>query len=189
MATLNLSFSISGLLGRIVTGLGSRRGGGRKAPVHERDRFKKFTNRARAVLSLSQEEASRLKHSAIGPEHFLLGLLREGNGIAGQTLASLGVELQQARQLVEEHMGRGTASAYGEIGLTPGAKHVIELAIDEAQQLNHHFLGTEHLLLGLLRQGEVTEILERLGLNIEQVRTQTLAKMHIRDTKSDPEHP
>ncbi|HEY7126500.1 MAG TPA: Clp protease N-terminal domain-containing protein [Ktedonobacterales bacterium] len=144
--------------------------------MNDRDRFDRFTERARKVLSLAQEEAQRFNHNYIGTEHLLLGLVREGEGVAARVLAELGVELQAVRQKVEEIIGRGDRIVLGEIGLTPRAKKVIELAVDEARRLNHHFIGTEHLLLGLMREGEgvAAGVLESLGVNLEKVRTQTI---------------
>ena len=118
------------------------------------DRFDKFTERARRVLTLAQEEAQRFNHNYIGTEHLLLGLVREGDGVAAKVLSNLGVELSKVRSAVEFIIGRGEKSISGEIGLTPRAKKVIELAVEEARRLNHNYIGTEHLLLGLMREGE-----------------------------------
>src|SRR6266487_3359840 len=139
--------------------------------VNDRDRFDKFTERARKVLSLAQEEAQRFQHNYIGTEHLLLGLVREGEGVAAKVLANLGVELNKVRSAVEFIIGRGDRIVLGEIGLTPRAKKVIELAVDEARRLNHHYIGTEHLLLGLVREGEgiAAGVLESLGVNLELV--------------------
>ncbi len=139
------------------------------------DRFDKFTERARRVLTLAQEEAQRINHNYIGTEHLLLGLVREGDGVAAKVLANLGVELSKVRSAVEFIIGRGDAGSKGEIGLTPRAKKVIELAVDEARRLNHHYIGTEHLLLGLVREGEgiAASVLESLGVNLEKVRAET----------------
>src|SRR6478752_7419703 len=115
------------------------------------DRFEKFTERARKVLTLAQEEAQRFNHNYIGTEHLLLGLVREGDGVAAKVLNNLGVELSKVRSAVEFIIGRGEKSVAGEIGLTPRAKKVIELAVEEARRLNHSYIGTEHLLLGLVR--------------------------------------
>jgi ATP-dependent Clp protease ATP-binding subunit ClpA len=144
--------------------------------MSERDRFDKFTERARKVLSLAQEEAQRFQHTYIGTEHLLLGLVREGEGVAAKVLSNLGVELYRVRSAVEFIIGRGDRIVLGEIGLTPRAKKVIELAVDEARRLNHHYIGTEHLLLGLVREGEgiAAGVLESLGVNLEKVRTQTI---------------
>ena len=140
------------------------------------DRFDKFTDRARKVLTLAQEEAQRFNHNYIGTEHILLGLVREGDGVAARVLANLGVELNRVRSAVEFIIGRGDRPAVGEIGLTPRAKKVIELAVDEARRFNHHYIGTEHLLLGLVREGEgiAAGVLESLGVNLERVRSETM---------------
>src|SRR6516165_5615267 len=147
--------------------------------MNDRDRFDKFTGRARRVLSLAQEESQRFQHNYIGTEHLLLGLVREGEGVAAKVLANLGVELNKVRSAVEFIIGRGDRIVLGEIGLTPRAKKVIELAVDEARRLNHHYIGTEHLLLGLLREGEGigAGVLESLGVTLEQARRETLAML------------
>src|SRR5688500_16378594 len=139
------------------------------------DRFDKFTERARRVLTLAQEEAHRFNHNYIGTEHILLGLVREGDGVAAKVLANLGVELSKVRSAVEFIIGRCDRTVLGEIGLTPRAKKVIELAVDEARRLNHSYIGTEHLLLGLVREGEgiAAGVLESLGVNLERVRAET----------------
>src|SRR5213595_3452475 len=144
--------------------------------MNERDRFDKFTERARKVLSLSKEEAQRFQHNYIGTEHLLLGLVREQGGIAARVLQNLGVELNLVRNAVEFIIGRGDRMVVGEIGLTPRAKRVIELAVDEARRLNHHYIGTEHLLLGLVREGEgiAAGVLESLGVSLEKVRAQVI---------------
>src|SRR5437667_10737094 len=138
------------------------------------DRFDKFTERARRVLTLAQEEALRFNHNAIGPEHLLLGLVREGEGVAAKVLANLGVELNKVRSAVEFIIGRGDRAVMGEIGLTPRAKKVNELAFDEARRLGHHYIGTEHLLLGLVREGEgiAAGVLESLGVSLDKVRAE-----------------
>ena len=138
-------------------------------------RFEKFSERARRVLSLAQEEAQRFNHNYIGTEHILLGLVRETDGVAAKALANLGIELDKVRAAVEFVMGRGERSSPGEIGLTPRAKKVIELAVDEARRLNHHYIGTEHLLIGLMREGEgvAAGVLESLGVSLDKVRGET----------------
>src|SRR4029453_3209225 len=113
------------------------------------DRFDKFTERARRVLTLAQEEALRFNHNYTGPEHLLLGLVREGEGIAAKVLSNLGVELNKVRSAVEFIIGRGDRVALGDTSLTPRAKKVSELAVEEARRLNPNYIGTEHLLLGL----------------------------------------
>ena len=139
-------------------------------------RFEKFTERARKVLTLSQEEAQRFNHNYIGTEHILLGLVREGDGVAAKVLVNLGLELERVRQTVESSMGKGERTVSGEVGLTPRAKRVIELAVDEARRLHHNYIGTEHLLLGLLREGEgiAASALEGLGVTLEKVRAETV---------------
>jgi ATP-dependent Clp protease ATP-binding subunit ClpC len=140
------------------------------------DRFDKFTERAKKVLVLAQEEAQRFNHNYIGTEHLLLGLVREGEGIAAKVLGNLGVELNKVRSAVEFIIGRGDRMVIGDISLTPRAKKVIELAVEEARRLNHNYIGTEHLLLGLVREGEgiAAGVLESLGVNLEKVRTQVI---------------
>jgi len=142
----------------------------------DKDRFDKFTERARKVLSLAQEEAQRLQHEYIGTEDLLLGLVREGEGVAAKVLANFGVELNKVRSAVESIIGRGDRIVSGEIGLTPRAKKVVDLAVDEARRWNHHYIGTEHLLLGLLREGEGigAGVLESIGINLEEVRSQII---------------
>src|SRR5260370_6170382 len=122
--------------------------------MNDRDRFEKFTERARRVLSLAQEEAQRLHHNYMGTEHLLLGLVREGDGVAARVLAHQGVSLAQVREAVEFIIGRGDHVVTGEIGLTPRAQRVVELAVDGARRVHHHYHGTEHLRLGLVREGE-----------------------------------
>ena len=140
------------------------------------DRFDKFTERARKVLQLAQEEAQRFNHNYIGTEHLLLGLVREGEGVAAKVLGNLGVELNKVRSAVEFIIGRGDRTVAGDIGLTPRAKKVIELSVDEARRLNHHYIGTEHLLLGLVREGEgiAAGVLESLGVSLDKVRSQVI---------------
>ena len=138
-------------------------------------RFEKFSERARRVLSLAQEEAQRFNHNYIGTEHILLGLVRETEGVAARVLSSLSVDLSKVRSAVEFIIGRGDKPAQGEIGLTPRAKKVVELAVDEARRMNHTYIGTEHLLIGLLREGEgvAAGVLESLGVTLDKVRTET----------------
>ncbi len=138
-------------------------------------RFEKFSERARRVLSLAQEEAQRFNHNYIGTEHILLGLVRETEGVAAKVLANLSVELVKVRSAVEFIIGRGERPTPGEIGLTPRAKKVIELAVDEARRLGHHYIGTEHLLIGLMREGEgvAAGVLESLGVSLDKVRAET----------------
>ncbi len=141
--------------------------------------FDRFTERARTVLTLAQEEAQRFNHIYIGTEHLLLGLVREGEGVAAKVLSNLGIELTNVRSQVEYIIGRGERQVMGEIGLTPRSKKVIELAVDEARRLGHHYVGTEHLLLGLIREGEgvAAGVLESLGANLEKVRSAVIKEL------------
>ena len=138
-------------------------------------RFEKFSERARRVLTLAQEEAQNLNHSYIGTEHILLGLVREEEGVAAKVLVSLGAGLNKVRASVEFVIGRGEKPSSGETGLTPRARRVIELAIDEARYLSHNYIGTEHLLLGLLREGEgiAAGVLDSFWITLERARTET----------------
>ena len=116
--------------------------------------FERFTDRARRVVVLAQEEARLLNHNYIGTEHLLLGLIHEGEGLAAKALESLGVSLDQVRSQVEDMIGVGTATPQGHIPFTPRAKKVLELSLREALQLGHNYIGTEHILLGLVRENE-----------------------------------
>ncbi|MEP6987940.1 MAG: Clp protease N-terminal domain-containing protein, partial [Chloroflexota bacterium] len=139
------------------------------------NKMERFTQRARRVLSLAQEEAERLRHNYIGTEHLLLGLLREEGGVAGRVLRDLGLEQRRVEELVEE-LTRATARTTATTAeLSPGTKRVLELAVDEARRMGHHYIGTEHLLLGLVRQSEgvAIDVLKRLGVSPEEVRRQT----------------
>jgi len=142
------------------------------------DRFPigKFTERARKVLSLAQEESQRFRHNYIGTEHLLLGLMREEEGIAARVLHTLGVELKSMRKDMEAALKRGDHIVLGDIGLTAEAKKTIELAVDEARHLKHQYIGTEHLLLGLIHEGTGVgnTILEKKGVTLEKVRTLTI---------------
>jgi hypothetical protein len=134
--------------------------------------FERFTDRARRVVVLAQEEARLLNHNYIGTEHLLLGLIHEGEGVAAQTLGSLDVALETVRARVEAIIGEGGRSPSGHIPFTPRAKKVLELALREALQLGHNFIGTEHLLLGLIREGEGVgaQVLAELGVDLRRVR-------------------
>jgi Clp amino terminal domain, pathogenicity island component len=144
--------------------------------VNDSDRHPRFTARARKVLSLAQEEAQRFNYSYVETEHLLLGLVRVDDGVAAKVLSDLGVDLNAVRVQVESIIGRGDRVVLDNSGLTPRAKKVVELAVDEARRLNHQYIGTEHLLLGLVREGEgiAAKVLESLGLYLENVRTQTI---------------
>jgi ATP-dependent Clp protease ATP-binding subunit ClpC len=143
------------------------------------DKFDRFTKRARRVLTLAQEEAQRLNHNYIGTEHLLLGLVREENGVAVRVLQELNVDLKQIRERIERTVGRGQRAMYGKLSLTPRTKRVIELAVDEARRLGHHYIGTEHLLLGLIREGEgvAVDVLKGMGVSLDKVRAQTARVM------------
>src|SRR2546422_6866633 len=139
--------------------------------------FERFSNRARRVVVQAQEEARRLDYSFIGPEHLLLALL-QSDGIGSKALVSLGVSLESARRQVEESIGTGSApSAQGHIPFKPGAKKVLELSLREALSLGHNYIGTEHILLGLLRQAEsdAGSVVQFLGVDTNQVRAQVMA--------------
>jgi len=151
-------------------------------------RFEKFSERARRVLTLAQEEAQNLNHSYIGTEHILLGLVREEEGVAAKVLVSLGAGLSKVRASVEFVIGRGEKPSPAETGLTPRARRVIELAIDEARYLGHNYIGTEHLLLGLLREGEgiAAGVLDSFGITLERARTETERALSSGTPKSRP---
>ncbi len=141
--------------------------------------FERFTDRARRVVVLAQEEARLLNHNYIGTEHLLLGLIHEGEGLAAKALESLGVSLDQVRSQVEDMIGVGTATPQGHIPFTPRAKKVLELSLREALQLGHNYIGTEHILLGLLREGEgvAAQVLMKIGLDMQKVRQTVLQLM------------
>ncbi len=153
--------------------------------------FEKFTERARTVLSLSQEEAQRFNHNYIGTEHLLLGLIREEEGIGAKALVNLGIELEKARNAVEFIIGRGDRIVLGEIGLTPRARKVIELSVDEARRLGQHYIGTEHLLLGIIREGEgiAAGVLESQGVNLDRARSSVLEMLGARGAAPSIEPP
>jgi ATP-dependent Clp protease ATP-binding subunit ClpC len=134
--------------------------------------FERFTDKARRVVVLAQEEARMLDHNYIGTEHILLGLVHEGEGLAAQALTSIGIGLEAVRGEVEKIIGRGQAAPSGHIPFTPRAKKVLELALREALQLGHNYIGTEHILLGLVREGEgvAAQVLQKLGGDLNRVR-------------------
>ncbi len=138
------------------------------------DKLDKFTKRARRVLTYAQEEAARLNHNYIGTEHVLLGLIREEEGLAAKVLRDLGVDQARVRQVVEDIVGRGQAAAGTRLSLTPRTKRIIELAVDEARRMGHHYIGTEHLLLGLVREGDgiAVNVLKSLNVSPDKVRSQ-----------------
>ena len=138
--------------------------------------FERFTEKAIKVIMLAQEEARRLGHNFVGTEQVLLGLIGEGTGVAAKTLKSMGVNLKDARAEVEKIIGRGSGFVAVEIPFTPRAKRVLELSWDEARQLGHNYIGTEHLLLGLIREGEgvAARVLENLGVDLNKVRSNVI---------------
>ncbi|HET9501296.1 MAG TPA: Clp protease N-terminal domain-containing protein, partial [Marmoricola sp.] len=138
--------------------------------------FERFTDRARRVVVLAQEEARKLSHNYIGTEHILLGLIHEGDGIAAKALESLGISLEGVRAQVEEIIGLGQQAPSGHIPFTPRAKKVLELSLREALQLGHNYIGTEHILLGLIREGEgvAAQVLQKLGADLNRVRQQVI---------------
>jgi ATP-dependent Clp protease ATP-binding subunit ClpC len=156
--------------------------------------MERFTQRARRVLSLAQEEAERLQHNYIGTEHLLLGLIREEGGVAGRVLRELGLEQRRVEELVERMTRASTRTGTAQPELSPGTKRVLELAVDEARRMGHHYIGTEHLLLGLVRltEGVAIDILKRLGISPEEVRRQTrrvLQESPVQPPQSSQEEP
>jgi ATP-dependent Clp protease ATP-binding subunit ClpC len=142
--------------------------------------FERFTDRARRVIVLAQEEARMLCHGYIGTEHILLGLIHEGEGVAARALVSLGISLDAVRQQVEEIIGQGEQAPSGHIPFTPRAKKVLELSRREAEQLGHNYIGTEHILLGLIREadGVAAQVLVKLGADLNRVRQQVIQLLH-----------
>jgi ATP-dependent Clp protease ATP-binding subunit ClpC len=138
--------------------------------------FERFSDQARRSVVLAQEEARRLNHNYIGTEHILLGLLHEGENVAAKALQALGITLEGARQQVEEIIGRGHEDPSGQIPFTPRAKKVLELSLREAIHFHHDYIGTEHILLGLLREGEgvAVQVLARLGADLNEVRLRVI---------------
>jgi ATP-dependent Clp protease ATP-binding subunit ClpC len=134
--------------------------------------FERFTDRARRVVVLAQEEARMLNHNYIGTEHILLGLVREGDGVAARALESLNISLEAVRQQIEELIGQGQAAPTGHIPFTSRARRVLGLARGEAMRLGHNYIGTEHILLGLIREGEgvAAQVLQKLGADLNRVR-------------------
>jgi ATP-dependent Clp protease ATP-binding subunit ClpA len=141
-----------------------------------RSMFERFTERSRRVVVLAQEEARMLNHNYIGTEHILLGLIHEGAGVAAKTLESLGISLDAVRQQVLEIIGQGQQAPSGHIPFTPRAKKVLELSLREALQLGQEYIGTEHILLGLIREGDgvAAQVLAKLGLDLNRVRQQVI---------------
>jgi ATP-dependent Clp protease ATP-binding subunit ClpC len=149
--------------------------------------FERFTDRARHVVVLAQEEARLLDHNFIGTEHILLGLIREEEGVAARALESLEIPLEAVRSQVEEILGRGQSAPTGHIPFTPRAKKVLELSLREALQLGHNYIGTEHILLGLIREGEgvAAQVLQTLGADLGRVR-QTVIELLEGYTPDEP---
>ncbi|MGZ4125731.1 MAG: Clp protease N-terminal domain-containing protein, partial [Actinomycetota bacterium] len=150
--------------------------------------FERFTDRARRVVVLAQEEARMLNHNYIGTEHILLGLIHEGEGVAAKALESLNISLEAVRQQVEEIIGQGQAAPTGHIPFTPRAKKVLELSLREALQLGHNYIGTEHILLGLIREGEgvAAQVLQKLGADLNKVRQQVIQLLNGYQSKGEP---
>jgi predicted ArsR family transcriptional regulator len=150
--------------------------------------FERFTDRARRVVVLAQEEARMLNHNYIGTEHILLGLIYEGEGVAAQVLESLGISLEAVRQQVEEIIGQGQRAPSGHIPFTPRAKKVLKLSLREALQLGHSYISTEHILLGLLREGEgvAAQVLVRLGADLNGARQQVIELLHGYQGEAEP---
>jgi ATP-dependent Clp protease ATP-binding subunit ClpC len=158
------------------------------------NKMERFTQRARRVLSLAQEEAERLRHNYIGTEHLLLGLMREEGGVAGRVLRDLGLEQRRVEELVEELTRATSRVPSTTLDLSPGTKRVLELAVDEARRMGHHYIGTEHLLLGLVRQSEgvAIDVLKRLSISPEEVRRQTrrvLQESPVQNSQPDRQEP
>ena len=150
--------------------------------------FERFTDRARRVVVLAQEEARMLNHDYIGTEHILLGLIHEGHGVAAGALEALGITDEAVRQQIEEIVGRGKKPARsGHIPFTPRAKKSLELSLREALQLGHNYIGTEHILLGLIREGEgpAAQVLTAMGADLDMVREQVIEILHDRQPKDE----
>ena len=155
------------------------------------NKMERFTQRARRVLGLAQEDAEKMRHAYIGTEHLLLGLMREEGGVAGRVLRELGVEPRRVQEMVERLTGAGRTSGVTKIDLAPGTKRVLELAVDEARRMGHHYIGTEHLLLGLVRQNEgvAMDVLKKLGISAEQIRRQTRRVLQENPVQSQQRQP
>jgi ATP-dependent Clp protease ATP-binding subunit ClpC len=145
--------------------------------------FERFTDRARRVVVLAQEEARMLNHNYIGTEHILLGLVHEGEGVAALVLTGLGVSLEDVRRQVQEIIGEGGRAAAGHIPFTPRAKKVLELSLRESLQLGHNYIGTEHILLGLIREGEgvAAQVMHHMGVGLERARAETIGSSAVKE--------
>src|SRR5712692_3271210 len=143
------------------------------------NKFDRFTKKARQVLTYAQEEAQLMNHGYIGTEHLLLGLVREQTGIPAKVLHDLGVDLQKTREIVEEMVGKGKRGQFGRVSLTPRTKQVIELAVDEARNMETHYIGPEHLLLGLLQHGDgiAIDVLKQMRVELQSLHEQTVQQM------------
>jgi ATP-dependent Clp protease ATP-binding subunit ClpC len=153
--------------------------------------FERFDQRARRVVVRAQEEARRLNHNYIGTEHILLGLIRVGEGVAAKALESLGISLDAVRQEVEGIIGRGEQAPSGHIEFTKRAKKALELSLREALQLNHNYIGTEHILLGLIREGDgvAAQVLVKLGADLNQMRQQVIQLLQAHQGSGHLFHP
>ena len=156
-----------------------------------RSMFERFTERSRRVVVLAQEEARMLNHNYIGTEHILLGLIREGAGVAARALESLGISLDAVRQEVLEIIGQGQQAPSGHIPFTPRAKKVLELSLREALQLGHEYIGTEHILLGMIREGDgvAAQVLVKLGADLNQMRQQVIQLLQAHQGSGHLFHP
>src|SRR5512139_122601 len=136
--------------------------------------MERFTQRARRVLSLAHQEAERMRHNSIGTEHLLLGLIREEGGVAGRVLRELGLDAARVQEIIERLVGFGQYRSV-KLDLAPGTQQVLEFAVDEARKMGHHYIGTEHILLGLVRynEGVAIDVLRKMGITPEQIRRQT----------------
>ena len=150
--------------------------------------FERFTDRARRVVVLAQEEARMLDHNYIGTEHILLALIHEGEGVAAKALTALGISLAATRQAVEDIIGRGTQAPSGHIPFTPRSKKVLELSLREALQLGSDYIGTEHILLGLIREGDgvAAQVLVSSGVDLNRARQQVIQLLHGRREPDAP---
>jgi len=154
------------------------------------DRFDKFTERARRVLTLAQEEAHRFNHNYIGTEHILLGLVKEGSGVAANVLKNMTIDLEKIRHEVEKIVKTGPSMVtMGQLPFTPRAKKVLELSLEEASQLSHNYIGTEHLLLGLIRENEgiAAQVLMNLGIKLDEVREEVLEFLGASENNNEEE--
>jgi ATP-dependent Clp protease ATP-binding subunit ClpA len=151
--------------------------------------FERFTDGARRVVVMAQEEARMLNHNYIGTEHILVGLVRDDDGVAGEGLESLGISVEAVRQQVEEIVGKGEQAPSGHVPFTPRAKKVLELSLREALQLGHDYIGTGHILLGLIREGDgvAAQVLVRLGADLNQMRQQVIQRLHRFPGEDEPE--